>query len=438
MSPIRVAASQVARVAAWLLILFVAVVSTAWLAASYAEHRVARHLAAASPAADPPQLLPHDTVELDFFEATGIPRPELAAFLQQAAEQQGVEQFPVHITLQDDEGEYLVDSRVIVRWRGGEYRLLVGESGVIRFAVSVETLRDLKVIAPRDFPNLTQKTIPLGTAYEPEERPDLSGLPYEVVWDGFVLGDLQRQLVELAGQGRAVPNDEFLRQLRRRTTSVQLAPSPEAGATWTPEETYRRRKDSVVVIGTLYEDDATTRASGVILASNGIVATAYHVLDKPLATARGVMTSDGRMFAVVEVLAASRADDVALLRVDASDLHPAPLSVGDPVGADVTVISHPGHAFFTLTEGTISRYWAATHYGRLSIKMTVTAEFADGSSGAPIFNDRGAVTGLVSSTDAVGNQMVTRIASPAQAIHALLGESPRAAGKRSEKTIPAT
>jgi S1-C subfamily serine protease len=189
---------------------------------------------------------------------------------------------------------------------------------------------------------------------------------------------------------------------------------------WTPERIYQQRRAAVVVIGTLHEDGGMTRGSGVILSSDGIVATAYHVLDKANATARGVMTADGDMHAVLEVVAASRADDVALLRIDGKDLPAAPLSAGDPVGAAVTVISHPGSAFYSLTEGYISRYWAATHFGRLSIKMSVTAEFADGSSGGPIFNDRGEVAGIVSSTDALSNQMVVRIAATSDAIRALI------------------
>jgi hypothetical protein len=52
--------------------------------------------------------------------------------------------------------------------------------------------------------------------------------------------------------------------------------------------------------------------------------------------------------------------------------------------------------------------------------MSVTADFADGSSGGPIFNSRGAVTGLVSATDAFGDQMVRRSGAPADAIRRLV------------------
>jgi hypothetical protein len=52
--------------------------------------------------------------------------------------------------------------------------------------------------------------------------------------------------------------------------------------------------------------------------------------------------------------------------------------------------------------------------------MSITADFADGSSGGPIFNSRGAITGLVSATDAFGDQMVRRSAAPADAIRRLV------------------
>jgi S1-C subfamily serine protease len=132
------------------------------------------------------------------------------------------------------------------------------------------------------------------------------------------------------------------------------------------------------------------------------------------------MTRNGKVYAVREVLAADKPGDVVLLKIDASNLAAAPVSYGDPEGTPVTVISHPSSNFFSLTQGFISRYWAATSYGELSVRMSVTADFADGSSGGPIFNSRGAVTGLVSATDAFGNQMVRRSAAPADAIRRLV------------------
>jgi S1-C subfamily serine protease len=160
------------------------------------------------------------------------------------------------------------------------------------------------------------------------------------------------------------------------------------------------------------------------------------VLDKPAdVRARGIMTWDGHVYAIREVLAGSKSDDVALFRIEAPDLAAAPLSLGDLEGSAVTVLSHPDGNFYSLTQGYISRYYAATFHGNVGVKMAITADFADGASGGPVFNTAGAVTGLVSSTDAIGNQMVRRLAVPARAIWDLI-EPPSGRAATGEQNTP--
>jgi len=139
------------------------------------------------------------------------------------------------------------------------------------------------------------------------------------------------------------------------------------------------------------------------------------------------MTRSGKMYAVREILAADKPGDVVLLKIEASGLAAAPLSRGDPEGTPVTLISHPSSNFYSLTHGYISRYYAVTLYGELSSRVTVTADFADGASGGPIFNSCGAVTGLVSATDAFGYQMVRRTGATADAIRRLVRSASAAA-----------
>jgi hypothetical protein len=124
---------------------------------------------------------------------------------------------------------------------------------------------------------------------------------------------------------------------------------------------------------------------------------------------------------VEEILAASRAADIAIIRIDAQGLQAAPLSQGDAEGTPVTMISHPGGRFYSLSHGYISRYWSLISCAELTMSMTITAEFGDGASGGPLFNPHGAVTGLVSSTSPLGDQMVFRNCVPAWEIHRLLG-----------------
>ena len=84
---------------------------------------------------------------------------------------------------------------------------------------------------------------------------------------------------------------------------------------------------------------------------------------------------------------------------------PLPLVEQAPVGMPVWVISHPGHRFFTMTDGIISRYRKTepkkrADYARYS--MMITAPFSPGSSGGPVFDKNGNVVAIVRAREIVG------------------------------------
>jgi hypothetical protein len=391
------------------------------LAALFTTRYVARRVADAAAAGAVPSAddLPADeTDRIDFYQATGIRQEDVEAFLEELAARDGVDDYPMMVTLENADGDYLAGSRVIVRWQSGTKRLLVGSSGVIQFLITKDKLPGLAIVAPKGYTNLKQRSIPLGPAYEPEEEIDTSQHGYDVVWDGHIQSTLARALVRMRASDDVLGAADLREQLQRTSFALELPDPPREALA--PEEIYRRRKDSVVILGSLGPDGRVVEGSGFVLHESGVIATAYHVVDKPAAVARAVMTSDRRVYPIVEVLAADKPSDVALVRVEASGLEPARLSEGDPEGSAATVISHPGRDYYSLTRGYISRYYVATQFGRAVVLMTVTAEFADGSSGAPVFNGCGAVTGLVSATSQLGNQMVRRTAAPAGAIRNLL------------------
>ena len=90
-----------------------------------------------------------ETDEIDFYQASGITQAELEGFLEGLAISSNLHDYPLHITLQNDQGDYLADSRVIVRWNGGEQRLLVGRSAVIQVLLEKQKLPGLRLIVPR-------------------------------------------------------------------------------------------------------------------------------------------------------------------------------------------------------------------------------------------------------------------------------------------------
>ncbi|MHC4176206.1 MAG: S1C family serine protease, partial [Planctomycetota bacterium] len=206
---------------------------------------------------------------------------------------------------------------------------------------------------------------------------------------------LTRQGELLIEQGRMADVHDLIEQLSLDRCRLDLPqPRPIADG---PVELYARAKDSVVVVGGLYkckrcmEWHATT-ASGFVITSSGAVVTNYHVVNNPVKEALVVMTTDRRVFPVERVLAASRHSDLAILDVAAEGLTPLPIadtSAAAPIGSAVNVISHPAGRFYYYTSGIVSRYMKIRWAGRQIDALAITADYARGSSGAPVLNNQG-------------------------------------------------
>jgi S1-C subfamily serine protease len=91
------------------------------------------------------------------------------------------------------------------------------------------------------------------------------------------------------------------------------------------------------------------------------------------------------------------------------------------IGEEVTVIAHPHAMFYSLTQGTISRFYMRNE----GQKMSITADFGQGSSGGPVFDSKGNVVGVVSATLSLYNsdnnlQMVSKETTPVARVKALI------------------
>jgi serine protease Do len=243
----------------------------------------------------------------------------------------------------------------------------------------------------------------------------------------------QKGLEGLHETGKGTSLNTLSGQLNRRTTTVKL---PETKLeSIHPDEFYSRCKASVLAVGRLYQCGKCTKwhvssASGFALSEDGVIATNYHVVDSKEGVALGAMDSNGKTFVVSEVLAANKSADVALLRLRDAKLTPLPLAVRAPVGTAVSVISHPDGRYFTMTKGDVSRYFVARSKTGQANRMAITADYAKGSSGAPVLDSTGAVVGMVSATNSIyyskvkghneNLQMVVKSCVPVDAIHRLL------------------
>ena len=131
--------------------------------------------------------------------------------------------------------------------------------------------------------------------------------------------------------------------------------------------------------------------TGFVVNSEGWVATNFHVVRG--ATEISVVFSDHRELPVVEVMNANRLHDLVILRVNAHGLPVLSLANSDHVrpGDSVLAIGHPLGLEDTVSNGLIS---AVRHVHAGLDVLQVSAPIAPGSSGGPLFNDRGQVIGV--------------------------------------------
>ena len=255
-----------------------------------------------------------------------------------------------------------------------------------------------------------------------------------VLNDGALTERLIAESERLLEAGRTPKISELQDQLSRRRCSVPLV--PEGRRADQPAEYAAQQADSVLVVGSLYKCPRCSRwhinaAGGYLISSNGVAVTCRHVIKTTNGVALVAMTRSGRVYPVRAVLTASEANDLAVIQLDGTGFTPVAISTNAPVGSSIFVLSHPDQQYYTLTSGLVSRYARQRHPGgRESTLMNITAEFARGSSGCPVFNDRGAVVGTVVSTQAIyyqsdehvhdNLQMVLKNCAPSSALLDLL------------------
>ena len=200
------------------------------------------------------------------------------------------------------------------------------------------------------------------------------------------------------------------------------------------EDIFSSRKNGVLVIGKLYKHQKDQpgvqfdiAGTGFVLSANGTCMTNYHVLKNIIHPGDAekndslyfVITNDSKLFYLTEIQAYSLNNDIALFQVNTQGQQLCPIPVGSPakVGADVYCISHPGANLYYFSKGMVARnittdsLHAAAGYsakGARPIRMEITADYGIGSSGGPILDQYGNLTGMVSSTNAINFPQVDK------------------------------
>jgi hypothetical protein len=216
---------------------------------------------------------------------------------------------------------------------------------------------------------------------------------------------LEEGVRDLVASGRAVPVDELLARTGVEPCHVELRdPFDRPLAS---DELFARVRPSVVVMAGLEPTDTEaghelSLATGFVIHPSGIVVTNYHVVDLPGGPVLAAQTPDGTIHPVTEILAVAPFADIAICRLGgASGLTPLPLVADAKPGQRLHALSHPDGALYSFTEGILSRTFVHRADGQAKTMFTTTVDFAVGSSGGPLVDDRGNVVGMVSSTLAV-------------------------------------
>ncbi len=260
----------------------------------------------------------------------------------------------------------------------------------------------------------------------------------EPISDPAIRARFEKGLGELRDAGDVGEPGDIAEQLKAQAHHPCELPPAGGGSDLDTASVYERCKAGVLCFGNIYKCDRCDKwhgniAGGFVISEDGLAVTNYHVMDNGKAGAFGAMTIDGKVYAVKEVVASSEADDLAIVQLDGEGFEPLQVATGDAVGGEVTVISHPQGRFYTVSEGIIARYFRIpAGKGAGSARMAITADYAKGSSGCPVFNDEGAVVGVVASTNSIyyskedgvdkNLQMVVKSCIPSGSILKLLEE----------------
>lgn len=194
-------------------------------------------------------------------------------------------------------------------------------------------------------------------------------------------------------------------------------------------------------------------AGGYVITADGAAATCQHVLKPPGNFKNGHLiaaTDDGKVIPVTDVLAASAKLDAAIIKLAAGWLLvPLPISDGALPGDTVYCFSDPMGFRGYFSQGMVNRYCryerkagpkaadgqaAAEKTEPPPVTLNVSTDWAPGSSGAAVLDDRGNAIGHVSrilpveqsprkkteANDKPGTLMVVHDAVPASAVLSLI------------------
>ena len=197
-------------------------------------------------------------------------------------------------------------------------------------------------------------------------------------------------------------NNSYIQQSDRETSKLETV-TVGSGTVMTPAQVYAQNVNSTVGITTSvttnfwgYQTTSAASGSGFILSKDGYVLTNHHVIENSNAVTLALY--NGTTYDA-KVIGYDASNDIAVLKVEATDLTPVVIGDSDKllVGDDVMAIGNPlGELTFSLTKGVVS---AMDRRVTLSSGSTMNLIQTDcsinsGNSGGALFNVYGEVIGI--------------------------------------------
>jgi Trypsin-like serine proteases, typically periplasmic, contain C-terminal PDZ domain len=155
--------------------------------------------------------------------------------------------------------------------------------------------------------------------------------------------------------------------------------------------------DAIVSVNVIKKDASTYSGTGFIIDTNGIIVTAAHVIKDALAVnftfKNGVISEEAKILAVTK----DDTIDLALLQIPNENLPYVILGDSNQVkaGEEITVIGNPRRLQNTITNGLISQI---RQVSPTVIWHQISAPISPSSSGSPVFNKKGEVIAIATSS----------------------------------------
>lgn len=248
--------------------------------------------------------------------------------------------------------------------------------------------------------------------------------------------NITKKVQSLVGKNDFTPFDELqMQKLDRIEENSEVLVDVSIPSKKNGNQIYYHLKESTLFIGSSYLCDKCpnihlNNASGFVIHEDGVIVTNYHVIEvNDNINISGIFAADseGNVYSVSKILAASQSNDLAILQLDTKGkkLKALPIAEEELMGETVYMMGHPYSNLFFMSKGIASRKYISERDNE--IKIAVTAEFGQGASGGPIVNEHGQLVAMVAGVhphNAAGNGsptlLVTREAIPVSILNKYL------------------